>query len=92
MKFRKVVLIALGIAVLAVLPMQSLSAYPGPWGPCARLSDPIYADPFFNPLGPSPGQVRACHRRMWKYGPPPWLAMPPPPVTPVIVIQSGTEE
>jgi len=92
MKIRKAILIALGIALLAALPIQSLSAYSGPWGPCARLSDPIYSDPFLNPLGPSPGQVRACNRRMWKYGPPPWLAMPPPRVPPVIVIRTRTVE
>lgn len=87
MKIRRIILIALGIVLLAALPMQSVGAYGGPWGPCARLTDPFNADPFLNPFGPSPGQIRACQRRMWKYGPPPWTLAPPPPVTPVVVLQ-----
>ncbi len=91
MWIRKALLMVLGIILLSALPMQSASAFGGPWGPCARLSDPVYSDPFFNPLGPNPGQVRACYRRMWKYGPPPWAVAPPRPVTPVIVVQTPEE-
>ncbi len=91
MWIRKAVLVAIAIVLLAALPMQSASAVGGPWGPCARLSDPMYSDPFFNPLGPNPGQVRACYRRMWKYGPPPWAIAPPRPITPVIVMPAPEE-
>ena len=86
MRIRKVILIALGIILLAALPMQSAAAYGGVWGPCARLSDPVYSGAV-GPFGPSPGLVRACQRRMWKYGPPPWALPPPRQVTPVIVLQ-----
>ena len=92
MKIWKIVLIALGIVLLAALPMQSASAYGGPWGPCARLADPFYSHPAINPLGPNPGQVRSCYRRMWKYGPPPWTVVRTPPVRPVIVLQTTSEQ
>ena len=86
MRIGKAISIALGIVLLAALPMQSAGAYGGVWGPCARLSDPIYSGAF-GPFGPSPGQVRACQRRVWKYGPPPWALPAPRQVTPVIVLQ-----
>ena len=86
MRIGKAMMFALGIALMAMLPLESASAYGGVWGPCARLADPIYSGAF-GPFGPSPGQVRACQRRIWKYGPPPWAVLPPRPVTPVIVVQ-----
>ena len=92
MRIRNALLVAIAIVLLAALPMQTASAFGGPWGPCARLSDPIYSDPFFNPLGPNPGQVRACYRRIWKYGPPPWAITRPRPVTPVFVLQTPAED
>ncbi|MDJ0871574.1 MAG: hypothetical protein QNJ87_07385 [Gammaproteobacteria bacterium] len=87
MKIAKAILIALGIVLLTALPLQGVSAYGGVWGPCARLADPLYSGAF-GPFGPSPGQIRACQRRVWKYGPPPWAMPPPRPVTPVIVLRT----
>ena len=90
MRIGKIILIAVGIVLPAALPLQSAAAYGGVWGPCARLSDPIYSSAVA-PFGPSPGLVRACHRRMWKYGPPPWAVAPPRQITPVIVLQTPTK-
>jgi hypothetical protein len=87
MRYLKTLLGAcLGVSLSALPAVPAHAYYPGPWGPCAGVTGPDVADPWFgpNPFGPSPGRVRDCERRMWKYGPPPWAVAPPPVLTPVL--------